>query len=543
MKRILHSAAALLLAAVLLTGCAGPSLRQRMEERGNTLPTLQTESYSGITDADLIYTRPDLAELETLKQRVVTLAETGPVRQTVNAVDDFYNAYDWFYTCYALADIRYSADLTDTYWEEEYNFCMESAPGVDAALEDIYFALAASPMREKLESDLLFGEGFFDGYDGENPWDGEFLKLLEQENTLVSRYYEITGEIQEEPGSEEFYARWGTELAQLLVELITVRREQAAYWGYGSYTEYAWDVSYTRDFTPAQAQAYYEQICQELVPLYREIADSNLWNGAYYPAKEAKTFAFVRTAAQNMGGVVWDAFSAMEQGHLYDIAWGPNKYTASFVYYLTSYGVPYVFLSPAREQYDYLTFAHEFGHFCTDYAADGSMAGIDVGEIFSQGMEYLSLSYGKAPETLVKAKLADCLATYVEQAAYATFEQRMYDLSGEALTVEGLCLLYEEVAENFGFDAVGYDSREFVEINHFYTNPMYIVSYVLSNDGALQLYQLEEAQKGSGAELYQRHLATEEARLLAFLEQAGLESPFAPGRMASVAVLLREKLT
>jgi len=541
MNRILRGATAVLLVITLLTGCAGPSLRQRMEER---MSTGQTEDYTGITNADLIYTRPDLEELERLKDQVVALAENGTVRETVNAVYDFYDAYDWFYTFYALADIRYSADLTDPYWEEEYTFCMDAYPRVDAALEDIYYALAASPLREKLESDILFGQGFFDSYDGENLWDEEFLELLERESDLSNRYYDLTGEsLEEEPGSRGYYDRWGEELGQLLVELIAVRKEQADYWGYDSYPEFAWDFYYDRDFTPEQALSLYGEIFRELVPLYRETVDSAVWDGAYAPAREENTFAYVRTTAENLGGTIWDAFKTMEQGGLYDISWGPNKYTASYVYYLTSYGVPFVFVNPSREQYDYLTFAHEFGHFCSDYAAGGSTAGIDVGEIFSQGMEYLSLSYGGASDALVKVKLADCLATYVEQAAYGSFEQRMYDLEGENLSVEGLCLLYEEVAEQFGFDAIGYDRREFVEINHFYTNPMYIVSYVLSNDAALQLYQLEEEARGSGADLYRKHLDTGEAGFLTFLEQTGLESPFAPDRMAAVGAFLREKLT
>ena len=34
-------------------------------------------------------------------------------------------------------------------------------------------------------------------------------------------------------------------------------------------------------------------------------------------------------------------------------------------------------------------------------------------------------------------------------------------------------------------------SRDFVVIGHFYTDPMYIISYVVSNDAAFQLYQME----------------------------------------------------
>ncbi len=74
------------------------------------------------------------------------------------------------------------------------------------------------------------------------------------------------------------------------------------------------------------------------------------------------------------------------------------------------------------------------------------------------------------------------------------------------------------------FDSVGYDRREFVDVTHFYTNPMYVFSYVVSNDAAMQLYQLEQEQRGAGLELYEQNLTTEESYFLAFLDSAGLES-------------------
>ena len=159
---------------------------------------------------------------------------------------------------------------------------------------------------------------------------------------------------------------------------------------------------------------------------------------------------------------------------------------------------------------------------------------MDVLEFFSQGMEYLSLCYTEGQEDVTAMKMADSLSTYVEQAAFADFELRMYNLPEEKLTVEGLYDLYDEVALDYGFESVGYDPREFVDITHFYTNPMYIISYVVSNDAAMQLYQMEQEKKGSGAELFEEHLDTEESYFLAFLEDAGLESPFAQGRITRV---------
>ena len=159
-------------------------------------------------------------------------------------------------------------------------------------------------------------------------------------------------------------------------------------------------------------------------------------------------------------------------------------------------------------------------------ASSGSGAGVDVLEIFSQGMEYLSLPYGQEPETLTRVKLADSLCTYVEQSCYAAFEERMYSLPEAELTPEGLRNLYALTAKEFGIDEALFDSRDFVTVTHFYTNPMYIISYVVSNDAAMQLYQLELAESGAGRSRYEKNLDTLEMYFLAFLEEAGLRSPF-----------------
>ena len=118
----------------------------------------------------------------------------------------------------------------------------------------------------------------------------------------------------------------------------------------------------------------------------------------------------------------------------------------------------------------------------------------------------------------------------------------MYSLTGNALSAEGLYALYEQVALDFGFDSVGYDRREFVDVTHFYTNPMYVFSYVVSNDAAMQLYQLEQEQRGAGLELYEQNLTTKESYFLAFLDSAGLESPFEAGRISSVKAVFESVL-
>ena len=118
----------------------------------------------------------------------------------------------------------------------------------------------------------------------------------------------------------------------------------------------------------------------------------------------------------------------------------------------------------------------------------------------------------------------------------------LYDLPEEELTAENIRNLYRQVGENYGFDSYGFDDRDFITVTHYYTNPLYILSYVVSNDAALQLYQLEQEQAGTGLARLEAHLATEEYYFLSFLDSAGLQSPFAPGRLQTVRKLFEEIL-
>ena len=520
---------ALVLTLLLLTGCAGFT---------SALNGTEFVHYR-----DMEYTRPDMDAMETVLDRAIDLSRQESTRenlqQLVDAIYAFYDEYDSFYTNYSLADIRACHDLTDIYWEGENTWCMEHTSEAEAMLEELYMALAKSPCRSSLESDVYFGEGYFDAYEGEGTYDEGFLALLDRESELISRYYELSAAALEyEYASTSYYDASADDMAQLLIDLIRIRNEMAAYWGYEDYPLFANDFYYYRDYTPEQAEQYLNEIETHLVPLYRELEMEALEEYC----SEEQTFDFVRKAAKNMGGTVEEAFRLMESAGLYDIAYGENKYTASFEVYLTSYYEPFVFMNPELTRYDCLTLAHEFGHFCNDYASFGSYAGVDVLEVFSQGMEYLALCYGEDVSDLIEYKMADSLCLFVEQAAFARFEQEMYRLPVEKLTPEGLYALYEEIVLDYGFETVVYDRREFVTITHFYTNPMYILSYIFSNDAAMQLYQLEQAEAGAGLKLYEKNLAAQQPWFLAFLEEAGLPSPFSPGRVEEIATTFQSVL-
>lgn len=541
--RLLALCLAVLMTVSLFAGCQGLDLSIRKED-GETDPAGQNpsdeEEFVPTDFADMEYVRPDLEKIAAAQEKCMETVKQDDFEIFEADLEVYTDLYNNFCTNYYLANIHYSMDLTDEYWTEEYNFCMDATSEVEADVEDLMYAIAPSAHREALETDEYYGEGYFDDYDGENYWDDTFTALNDRENELISRYYELSGQ-GNEMGYSEYLAELAPEMCQLYIDLVKVRHEIATYAGYGSYPEYAYAKRYTRDYTPEQEAAYLKQVQEHLAPVYYDMYTE----GVYVRLRnrdEEDTYAYVEELAGAMGGQVEEAFEFMTTYHLYDITMSDKKFEASFEVHLIDYDESFVFVNPVGTEQDYLTFAHEFGHFCNDYIAEDGITSIDVAEVFSQGMEYLSLFYVDGPKRLRTQQMVSSLCTYVEQSAFAAFEQRVYAMDPEELTVDVVFDLFEEVGKDYGMDAWGIDGRLFVMIQHFFTSPCYVFSYVVSNDAAMQLYQMEAAESGSGLKLYMAQLSTEEENFLAFVEAAGLESPFAEGRIETVAETFRETL-
>lgn len=527
-----------LVLCLLLSGCGlfSQLLEEQFGPSVSDLPTLNETSL-----AELEYTRPQQADLQApLDQCKALAAEGKDLDKLIDSIYVFYDAYDLFLTNCAVADLRYYTDVTNSYWTEESTYCTNNTYLADAALEELFYALAKSPLLKQLESEEYFGEGYFDAYQGEaTGMDPQLLALYEQEAAYLNEYYELAEQFDGNYLSSAYETRWMPQFAQLYAKLIGVRQQIASFWGFGSYAEYAYAVTYSRDYTPDQAVAFMKDLQKALYDQYYYFDIDTISTGY---STESQTYGYVESAAKAMGGDVLEGFRYLTDNKLYDISYGPNKYDISYEIFLWSYQVPVLFMKPYQDQTDLLTFAHEFGHYLNDYVCAGSYAGIDVAEIHSQAFEYLSLLYADAPEDLTRFKLYDSLCTYMETSAYSLFEHQAYQLSGNDLTGENLIALAEEIATDFGFDAWGSNGNDFVTIGHFYTHPMYMISYVVSNDVAMQFYQLELDESGQGLALYEECIYSQDSQIMSFARQYGLESPFVPGRAATIAQTFKEAL-
>ena len=336
MKKLSIRFLALILAAAMLSGCGLVEEYMRLREM----------YYGGETAfSDMEYQRPDPDDFLVCQQQCLALAEAGTdLDALVEAISGVYDAYDHFFTQYTLANIHNCLDMSDSYWMEEYDWCLEASYEVDAGLDRMLYALADSPLREELEDEDLFGPGYFDAYQGGSLWDGEMTALLEEEAKLTGLYEELLMELPDL--NDPAYGDAVMELADLYAELIALRQAQADWAGYTDYVSFANDFYYGRDYTPQQEQVYLEQIRQRLTPLYRQVSAMDPTDLGYEWAGERQTFQYVARTAEQMGGLVAEAFDVMDRMGLYDISYGAHKYPASFEVYLWDYDLPFAFVDP-----------------------------------------------------------------------------------------------------------------------------------------------------------------------------------------------------
>lgn len=519
---------------------------------------LPEEKMELVPFGEMVYTRPDVERLcADFDNLIARAADSSDAEALLEEFYALYTDYISFYSMDTLANIRYSLDTTDEYYRAEYDFCEEETPNVEEKLEALNKAFAASPAREALEEEY-FGAGYFARYDDYEVYTNpEYLRLSKEEAALLSEFRELTADpvvsynnetkpLDEWLKTEDYFAyigalqayykQYNAAVGEVYVRLVKVRQALAKALDYDSYADYSYEVTYTRDYSPAQGSEFLAGIREHLVPVLLEAEENySLSSPNLGSASEQSVMDLVASAAQNLGGSVWDAYRFMRAYELCDISQSPKKVEGSFQTYIFDYESPYVLVNAVGSGEDYSTFAHEFGHFTDAYHNYGANEDLETAETFSQAMEFLALQYNdvlseKQRNNLLRYKLYDLLQTFVYQAAYADFEDRVFALEPDSLSVERINGIFLQCCKDYGIYEPGFDfyyTESWIDVLHFFEVPYYIISYCVSAETALQVYELEQAEHGAGAAAFFRLLDRDySAGVQQVMEDAELENPF-----------------
>ncbi len=592
MKKRTAAVLALILALVTLSGCAlpGNDLSGPISGLLSQIPDSPSGSGSsgggssgggpladrdwgernpdGVVFSDIQYVRPDLEKLSQDVKAAESAIERGASLEEVEELLDVcMDGYDDFVTMYQLANIYNCRDLRDEFYAAEYEWISSAEADVSDEFDELYYACAGSELGKQLEEDY-FWEGFCEDYadPDDSYYTDETVALMQRESELISRYREIVADPTVTYQGEErnvfelldelsgftylsvlrmYYEKYNDELADVYIELMRVRIELARAMGFSSAEEMEYVYYFERDYTPGDAAVFVEDVKTHLVPIYLWARDNGVLYSTDYSSLSPDTlYSGLQSITDSIGGDCSDAFAFMSRYELYDIEQNIYKADTSFEVYLPSYEAPFVFLNPGGSTRDLTTFVHEFGHFTDAYVNLGASETIDLAEVFSQALEFLSLSHmdgvlsKRQVAELREGAMVDALDTFIQQSALADFEHRVYQLGPNALSAKKLNELALQTAQDFGFCEEGFEEYYqyfWMDITHLFEYPFYVISYPVSLDVAVQIYELELQEPGRGMDKYFEILPRDYDTFMETVENGGLRSPFERGSLASVA--------
>ncbi len=514
-------------------------------QNGGKMSFLPQEPLTIPNLSDMPYSRPDTESLFAAYDALTAKAADCSDAELLLA--DYYALLpdrQSFEAMYGIAYFRYCMDTSVDYYFDEYDFCEAQFTVLDEKESALFAAFAASPCRESLEQ-AYFGAGFFEDYDNFQAGGEEYLRLTAEENALLRQYLETEASWDWDRSTK---AQYRDAMSSIFVELVKLRQQIAVTKGYENYSDYRYAVFFHRDYTPAQTQAYLRLVREQLVPLVKSMAEQNptLTNATYPFVAKSREITQLSETVEQLGDPILEAFRFMEGHQLYDNSDSSSKYPTSYQTYLPSYEAPILFTAYG----DFDTLIHEFGHFVDSYCNYGDDMGQDIAEIYSTGMEFLATAYNPAfdetkRERGLRVILRDLtMYTIIRQAAFADFELQVYTLAPEEITVDKIDSIYAQCAKNYAFqEAYALDKMHWVDIQHFFLYPSYVVSYSTAGMASMQVCRLEAEQAGAGVEAYCRLLNRTHHRKFSFvLNEAGLDSPFEESTMQKTVDFLKSFL-
>ena len=585
MKKRMTVAVALLLVLVLLCGCGIPegSLGSKLGDKlAELVQSTNGHNPDGLKFSDMHYTRPDLDKLSADVAAVEEALENGmKLKDVEELLDVCMDGYDEFSTMYSLANIYNCKDLRDEYYAAEYEWISTENSTVSQLFDEMYYACAGSALGAELEEDY-FWEGFCEDYadPDDSYYNDESVALMQRESELISRYREIVADPVIEWKGEEvafyelleelsdysdvqgyydylgalmtYYETYNEPLAEVYIDLMRVHEDMAKAMGFSTAEEMEFVFGFDRDYTPEDAAVFIDDVKTYLVPISIWAEERGLsYNITYSPLGSEELYSALHGVAENIGHGCTEAFSFMDKYELCDVEPSVYKADTSFQTYLSMYDAPFVFLNPEGTTRDLVTFVHEFGHFTDAYTNFDAAETIDLAEVYSQALEFLSLSHmdGLLPASDVNAlrtgKMLDALNTFVQQASFANFESTAHAIGPDELTAEKLNALFLQSAQDFGLCPQGFEDYYqylWMDIIHLFEYPFYVISYPVSLDVAMQIYVLEVEEEGKGLDKYFEMMPRDYDTFMETVTENGLQSPFAEGGLASIAQVIADTL-
>lgn len=462
------------------------------------------------------------------------LAKAARLGETADGAEAI-ELYDWLMAEYAKAYTLDNLAYIDFYAHPGDESISDACQQLDIALNDLIDALCVAlsdaldgPAGKALESYIGSDKAeALRGYDEQTDREREIAERISeltlQYNTLIMENLSFSEETEQ--------------IGALYRELVDLHNEEAQLAGYDGYADYAYEISYGRDFTPDDAAA----LCEAVKPYAKEYFASLYSHEATYTDFSVDT----DLSAQELVGLITkymprvsdgasEAAAYMKQHGLYFMDSADRVSDLGFTTTLDQYNAPFIYLALYGNEYDIQSMFHEFGHYYDAYVTPIpdillSVGSLDIFEIHSTGMEALSTGwygeiYGEEAE-LARIKFLDnALYTVFTGCLFDEFQRVVY--ADPTLTPEQISQTFTSIARSYGLNSYRRDfSHYWMQVNHNFESPFYYISYAVSMLASLQIYEMAENNWAEAADFYNKlvSLGAFDYTYCELLEEVGLE--------------------
>ena len=427
-------------------------------------------------------------------------------RDPVGLYPALVELYDEIYTQNELAYIAMCRNAGDAALSAQ---CEQSDADFASAADAIYFALGEAlggPQGDALRA--LMPEGEADAFAGYEPYSDGELAAAAEEASPVRQYYLL-------PDDRDF----ADAAAELYLRLAALRRDEAERAGFDSYPEYAYILSYAREYSPEDAQELQRIVKARIAPLYVKCvlaldAAGAAWDDDDIPS-DKEILDAIGAHIGDISPELTESFDFLCRNGLYCIGDGDELLDMGYTTTLPAYRSAFLFHKVGTRFHAFKDTVHEFGHFNAAYHDPTPMlyqyGNMDVSEVQSQGLELLFLpalqdilaggdADGRALVAL--ATLEDMLGSVVDGCMYDEFEQAVY--ADPDMTVSELHTLEQRLYEAYGLDEIFSADPYWVYISHLFEQPCYYISYAASALPALDLWLRSLDDRGAAVDAYMK---------------------------------------
>lgn len=530
MKRIISLLLCVCLVAAL-TGCGNPyrdSLLIPVTTQPDTTPDATDETVYPVTYA---LTQEDVDSFYSLLEESERLAlESTDLDEVDEITDRLEDKYEFLEDQCSVSQILYYCDMSDEAASERYLDCVDMLTQANNAYMEM--------VRRVYQSDAPAKEMLFEGWTQEEldmlmAYSDEIMELEKRNSELVVAYQAL-----EDPASDDMIPLYG--------ELVRNNNRMAQIYGFENYYEFAYQVSYGRDYDSTQLEKMRQYASQYLSGIYENaymayaqaheelsfvdgLKLSSFMSDPYDDCGKAYFTTYLDSLPETLGQGMKDA---IDSGHTY-FAQSDDAYGGAFT---TTIGEEsFCFFGP--DYSNSLTVAHELGHYYGSQFGDLDVMPLDLAETQSQGNEWLflgQLQEQMEPElyaAVLNYKMYSDLCTILVCVIVDEFEQRIYsEPELESFTAQDFNRVMEQVCQRYG--GLEYISYWVTDIQSYWRyvvmeSPVYYISYGVSAIAAMNLYTIYQEDPDRAVEAYRAVTESqEELGFLETIEAAGLPGPF-----------------